>query len=173
MLRYLDGHADPPTWVERLVVDWQRTLVAMEQDDFEWLSARLDAFAKYRLSGATLRHRDCEWKDLRGRSDLFYLLALLHQSYHEFTSPDSVFGRLEEAGALQHRVGPLIEPGQEAEPFVPRVDTRARARARFIRAHGGDENLRMGWQGVFDVSNRRRRSLVDPFAEHYGRWKLG
>ena len=84
-----------------------------------------------------LRQCGAGWAKLPKLRQLFSELALVDHSYHDFGNPDSVFHRLEAAGALAHRVGPRVEPGQEPEPFVPETTTRARARARFIRSHVG------------------------------------
>jgi hypothetical protein len=102
---------------------------------------------------------------------LFDELVLVDQSYHEFASPHSVFARLEEAGGLAHRVGEAIEPGSEELPFVPEVATRAHARARFLREHGGRRELEMDWSRVVDRRTGQQRTLFDPFASDYADWQ--
>ena len=60
-------------------------------------------------------------------------LTLLDHDYHAISEPGSIFDRLEASGTLNHRVGPKVGPGEEPEPYVPDVATRAKPRARFIR----------------------------------------
>ncbi len=154
-----------PSWIPRLLADWARTLDALECGDRAWLSARLDAFAKYELYSAFLAEAGCDWKKLRRKPSLFYELALLDQRYHEFCNPDSVFDRLVAAELLDHRIGDIVAPGEEPEPYIPETSTRARARALFIRENAGREQLVMDWSWVLDKGRRRR--LSDPFAEAY------
>jgi len=85
--------------------------------------------------------------------------------------PGSVFSRLEEAGVLEHRVGPAVAPGAEAEPSVPETATHATARARFIREHAASKELQVGWSWVQDTSSGKVRKLQDPFAKDYGPWE--
>jgi len=161
----------PPSWIARSLADWQDTLDALRRADRAWLSARLDAFAKYELFTIFLAERRLAWRDLSGQKEHFAALALLDHSYHEFASDESVFRWLEQAGALRHRVGPSIAPGHEPEPFVPETTTRARTRARFIRHNAATEGLSVDWSCVVDVANRRRCDLYDPFATEYGPWR--
>lgn len=160
-----------PAWVPRILEDWQATLDAYRRDDRAWLAARLDAFAKYELFSAVLADAGASWESLSTRKDLFDELALLDQSYHEFPDPASVFARLEKANLLRHRVGPRVGPGEEAEPFVPEVGTRARARARFIAANAREADLFCDWDRVVDVKHNRHRKLTNPFATEYGPWE--
>ena len=64
-------------------------------------------------------------------------------------------------------MGDPIRPGGGAEPYVPEVGTRARARARFIREHADRTDLIMNWDRVLQMRNKRVRTLYDPFAEAY------
>ncbi len=77
---------------------------------------------------------------------------------------------MERAGLLAHRVGEPVEPGSEAEPHVPETETRAKARARFIREASG-EGLFMDWSRVVDRLGEQVRDLHDPFAQEYGPWR--
>jgi hypothetical protein len=135
--------------------------------DLDWLSARLDTFAKFSLYSAVLREEGVRWSDLPQRPELFSQLALLDHSYHEFCSPRSVFHRLEAAGLLQHRVGPRVEAGGEGDPFVPETDTRARARARFIRQNAGSRFL-VDWSWIIDNESGTCQQLHDVFAQNLG-----
>lgn len=168
--RFVRSRSDLPEWVPRLIDDWRATLEALERLDLDWLAARLDAFAKYRLYTEVLRQRGTSWARLPRLRHLFHELALLDQSYHEFCNPHSVFRRLELAGALAHRVGPRVEPGQEADPFVPETTTRARARARFIRAHVGKLRI-VDWSWAGDLQTGERWSLFEPFAREFAPWR--
>ena len=168
--RYAASLAQPPSWIPRLLRDWEETLDAAERMDRAWLAARLDGFAKYELYSTFLRQAGSSWKDLRGNDRLFYELALLDHSYHEFSAPSSVFLRLERAHLLEHRVGETITPGCEADPHVPETITRANARARFIRESTSSKHFIMDWTWVEDLQTRRRRRLYEPFAREYGPW---
>jgi hypothetical protein len=53
---------------------------------------------------------------------------------------------------------------------VPKVDTRAKARAEFIRDQSGASGFVMGWSHVVDRRASRCRWLDDPFATGYGPW---
>ena len=163
----------PHPWADRLLADWQLTLDRMAAGDDDWLSVRLDAWIKHRLFGQWLREHGRGWHDLARMPHLFDGLVLLDHNYHEFANPDNVFDLAERAGLLSHRVGPAVAPGDEAEPFVPETATRARARARFLREHGGDRGLEMDWACVLDRAGNRRRWLAGPFAEEYDPWSTG
>lgn len=160
----------PPAWIQRTLADWQRTLLAYEHLDRTWLARHLDAFAKYDFYSAVLADRGCSWAGLRRQTALFRELALLDQSYHELCRDDSVFSQLETAGMLDHRVGSRLEPGQEPEPYVPEVATRARTRARFIRDHRHSSDLELDWSCIHDRRQLRYIRLDDPFAEALGEW---
>jgi len=167
--RYAASLAELPAWIERTLDDWRRTLAALEREDRDWLAARLDAFAKYELLDAFLAEAGASWSDVAADPALAARVALLEHDYHVFGR--GPFAGLEAAELLDHRVGAAVEPGAEAEPFVPDTATRARARARFLAAHRGDPGLVMDWDGVVDLPGLRRRDLSDPFAEEYGPWK--
>lgn len=169
--RLYGGRSDVPSWIPRLLSDWNSMLDAMEQLDCSWLAARLDCFAKYKLYTEVLESTGADWQTLPTLRGTFNVLALLDQNYHEFSNASSVFCRLENAGVLKHRVGEAIAPGREAEPFVPEVQTRAAARARFLKGHSRATGLLMDWSCVHDLSQRRCRPLFDPFADSYGPWK--
>jgi tetratricopeptide (TPR) repeat protein len=160
----------PPDWIHRTLADWEQTLLAYERLDRTWLARHLDAFAKYDFYSAVLADRGCEWTGLLRQTALFRELALLDQSYHEFCHADSVFSQLEAAGMLDHRVGPRIEPGQEPEPYVPEVATRARPRARFIRDHRHSSDFELDWSVIQDRRQHRYIRLDDPFAAELGEW---
>ena len=68
---------------------------------------------------------------------------------------------------LDHRVARCLSSGQEPEPFVAAVNTRARARARFIREHSDGERAYMNWDRAIMRSTGRPVFLTDPFAEAY------
>ena len=144
---------------------------AMERLDRPWLAARLDAFVKYQFYTNVLQAAGASWQNLPARNDLFYTMALLDQSYHEFCNPESLFRRLDDSGLLSHRVGEVSEPGTEPEPYVPPTTTRARARARFIRDHAQELGLTMDWSSVQDLANEQWRELSNPFADAYGPWR--
>jgi hypothetical protein len=162
---------ETPSWVPRILEDWQATLDAYRRGDREWLATRLDAFAKYEFFSAVLADAGASWGDLPGRGALFDELALQEQSYHELSDPRSVFARLEEAQLVRHAVGERIGPGEEAEPFVPEVATRAKARARFIAANAREVDFLVDWDRVVDLKGGRQRLLTDPFATEYGPWE--
>jgi hypothetical protein len=142
----------------------------MARGDLEWLARRLDAFAKHRLFSLVLEHQGSSWTALRGDRRRLCGLALLDHSYHALTE-GSVFGELERAGALDHRVGPAVVAGSEPDRFVPPVATRAQARARFLRRHARGKGLRMDWSCVHERAKSRLRRLTDPFALDFGEWE--
>jgi tetratricopeptide (TPR) repeat protein len=160
----------PPEWVPRLLEDWQQTLLAYERQDRAWLASRMDAFAKYEFYTAVLNAQQCSWAELPRRERLFDELSLLDQSYHEFCCPGSVFRQLERTGLLNHRVGPLIEPGRESDPYIPEVATRAKPRAIFIRDHRNRPEFTIDWSYIQDNRRRRVVHLEDPFAQELGEW---
>jgi hypothetical protein len=169
--RISDAFSERPPWIPRLLTDWSDMLDAMERLDRPWLAARLDAFAKYELYTNVLAAAGASWQTLPARKDLFHSLALLDQNYHEFCNPDSVFCRLENAGLLSHCTGEFTEPGREPDPYIPDTNTRARARALYLRDHANDAGLVMDWSCVHDLERRRWRQLFDPFAQSYGPWQ--
>jgi hypothetical protein len=135
--------------------------------DVAWLSARLDAFAKYRLYCAVLAEQGKQWNDLVRDHALFHELALLDHSYHSFCDPNSVFRRLERLGLLRHRVSDLVEPGAEAEPYVPGLKTRADARARFIVERSSLRDHLLDWSFAASVRGDRFLLLCDPFSHQF------
>ncbi len=168
---YAAARGQVPPWFGRLLDDWDATLRAMQSGDHDWLAARLDAWAKYELFTQVLASDGHRFSDLPRMPHLFDELALLDQNYHEFANPDSVFDLLERQGALAHRVAPPVDPGAEAEPYVPDTPTRASARARFIRRHAGDRDFVVDWSWAANVRTGSRRYLSDPFATSLGPWE--
>jgi len=169
--RYVDRLDEVPGWILESLRDWEDTLTAMESCDRSWLSARLDAFIKYEFYSAVLKEAGTTWEDLPGHEELFAELALLDHSYHDFCSDESVFNMLERDGLLQHRVGPLVLPGQESEPYVPDVAGRAQVRSRFIRDHADDKGrYSMDWVRVIDKHEWREATMFDPASTQYSEW---
>ncbi len=164
-IRYVHQLTNPPSWIPIALGHWEQTLDALEAGNLDWLSAHLDSFAKYRFYTAVLNEQGKSWQQLPNDQTLFNELALLDHSYHSFCDPNSVFDRLEQAGVLRHRLGPCIAPGGEANRFVPSLQTRADARARFIRDHAGNRQYLVDWSMMFDRSDNRCWLLEDPFAE--------
>lgn len=169
--RYVERLGEAPDWFEELLRDWEETLEAFERLDRPWLSARLDAFAKYEVYSSVLSNEGLAWSDLPQRPHLFPELTLLDHSYHNFCDRRSVFALLEQEGLLAHRVGPFVPPGEEREPYVPEVSTRAAARARFIREHAGEDHYIVDWPRAWDYRNSQSASLEDPFAREFGPWR--
>jgi hypothetical protein len=169
--RFVSRLSDPHPWTGRLLRDWAETLNRLEDGDEDWLAVRLDPWIKRRLFSAWLAQRGASWDQVPRRPDLLDGLALLDQDYHTFAGPLILFDRLEAAGLIEHRTVEAVAPGGEAEPFVPAVASRARARARFIRTHSGTAGLLMDWAAVFDLTSGRSRRLDDPFATEFGPWR--
>jgi hypothetical protein len=162
---------DPPEWLARLLADWTETINRLRLRDEDWLAARLDPWIKHRLFSTWLAERGAQWAAVRSRPDLLDGLAVLDQDYHTFTGPATLFDRLEQTGLVDHQTGPRIEPGDEPEPFVPNLATRAKARARFIVTNSGNADLLMDWPAVLDRAGGRCRWLDDPFATEFGPWE--
>lgn len=166
--QYAERLADPPDWIPWALDNWARMLDAFDNRDLDWLSTRLDAFAKYRVFSAIVASRGKTWADLSHDVVLANELALLDQSYHAFCRPDSLFQRLEQAGLMRHRLQPYVAPGDEPEPFVPRTGTRADARARAIRQRAEDRrHVVMDWSYMYDRCSSQIHSLTHPFATEY------
>ena len=164
--RYVDNlRGRAPVWTTQLLEDWECMLNAMQQLDHDWLARRLDAFAKYEFYSAVLQQNGHSWQSLPRSSRMFRELALLDHSYHSFTSEDSIFGRLEDAGLLDHRAAAVIEAGEEETPYVPHTTTRARARALFIKENSPSDQLYMDWSLAHH--NGKTFELLDPFAKNY------
>ena len=168
--RYVNALSSVPAWMHEALQDWDDTLTAMERLDRDWLAPRLDAFAKYEYYSAVLRDAKSSWSRLPRKTSLFNELALLDHSYHDFSDPESVFTLMESDGLLDHRVGPLVAPGDEPEPFVPQTGTRATPRARFIKEHAGQDRYLVDWSSIADRQERRTMRSGDPFAEQFDEW---
>ena len=69
--------------------------------------------------------------------------------------------------STQARLGQ--SPGDEEEPFVPSVSTRARP--GFLWEHHTLRNLVLDWHFAYDPRRSQDRLLDDPFAQHYGPWQ--
>ncbi len=161
----------PASWIPLILAAWQRTLKALEEGDREWLGRRLDAFIKRDLLEGLLAAEGVSWNELPGQRERFCRLALHDQDYHAIGQADSLFERLERADLIEHRLVSRVEAGNEREPYVPEVETRARPRARLIRDHAGDRTLLLDWSGVLDRKRRKVRRLHDPFAAEFGPWE--
>jgi hypothetical protein len=165
---YAEQYPDPPAWIPWALTNWSRMLDAFDQRDLDWLSTRFDAFAKYRIYKSIVEGRGLTWANLIYNQELTHELALLDQSYHSFCRSDSLFHRLEQAGLMQHRLQPYVGPGEEPEPFVPEVGTRAEARARMIRQHATNRNsVVMDWSCMYDRETAQLHTLLSPFATEY------
>ncbi len=167
---WADRRRDAPPWVARCLQDWADTLAAMQRGDEPWLARRLDAFAKLRLFDSVLTHMGGSWATLPGDAQRLRALTLIDHSYHAITDPTSVFDTMVGSGLIEHRVGAPMAAGTETERWVPPVATRARARARFLAAHGGMPGLRVDWGGVYEPTTGRWRLLGDPFALEFDSW---
>lgn len=110
--------------------------------------------------------RGLEWRDILGSEPRFSQLVLLDQVYHAISDPDSSFEKLEADGVMTQRLAPRVLPGQEPEPYLPDVGTRALARARFIREHQGRSQLVMAWNCA-GSGERAAPSPQRPFAREY------
>ena len=171
--RYYEALEEPPSWIPRLLEEWDSVLTAFAKNDLDWLAARLDAFIKYDFYSAILEGSGRSWKSLVNQEQGFAELALLDQSYHAFSDPESVFKKCEKSGHVAHRVAPYLEPGGEDEPWVPPNRTRASARARFIVENAGEPDLVVNWDYVARRTDSFVRRLDDPFAEEFGPWENG
>ncbi len=170
--RYVELLDEVPGWISRLLKDWEDTLSAMESLNRPWLAARLDTFAKYEFYSAILKDEGLSWSELPDHPEMFAELALLDHSYHDFCNDESVFSVLEQNGLLKHRVAPQVLPGDEPDPFVPDIPTRAKARARFIREHFADrDRYLMDWSRVIDWQESRTAGIVEPGAGEYSDWE--
>lgn len=170
--RWAAGCPDAPPWVERCLMDWRRTLDALEQDDLDWLRSHLDAFAKHALMDAVLAGEGVPWEGLGARRGVLALLTLLDHDYHELGRPDGLLRRLELSGLFTHRVAPPLDAGAEAEPFVPGLGTRADARARRIRESPHDPGLVCDWSWIARPTTRAVSRLGDPFAVQPGPFEV-
>jgi proteasome accessory factor A len=160
--RYVAKTANAPAWMTQVLAIWETTLAALRRNDTEWLGRRLDPWIKHRVFSTCLEERGCSWDELPNCETLASTLAVLNQNYHEFCNPASVFTQLEAQGELTHRVVPLSLPGGEAEPFVPDVATRGRARARWIKEHSGRQDVFGDWMRLEDRTSQQKWLLDDP-----------
>lgn len=167
MRRFVAETCVAEEWMPRILNQLQATIDAWQRNDIDWLAARFDAFAKYKLWDGMLDEMGKTWGELPNDRSIMAELALVSQSFHEFTDPNNVFSLLESAGVLEHRVGYEIPPGGESEPFEPEVNTRAKARARWICQNSPNANVVMDWDTVSDYRLGTRFTLSDPFATEY------
>lgn len=156
-----------PAWIDRSLAQWEETLRHLAEPNVEWLAQRLDAFIKYAFYSMILEDNKISWRELPQRAGMFNELALLDHRYHEFTSEKSWFSVLDRNGHLQQRVCEAVEPGEEAEPFIPPVQTRARARAKLIREKAGTKTMVVDWAWVNDMTTGQPLMLDDPFAQEF------
>lgn len=160
--RYVSRLRHPPAWMSQLLAIWETTLSALRRNDVTWLGQRLDPWIKHRVFESWLSQRGHHWSQLPGNEAVASALALLNQDYHEFCNSDSVFAQLEASGELKHRVTAAIAPGSEPEPYVPQVNTRGLARARWIQERAGCQEVVADWMRLRDERERMEWSLDDP-----------
>ena len=165
--RFVAQSAESADWMPGILDIWQATLDAWQEHDIEWLAARFDTFTKFKIWDDVLHEMGKSWLALPNDDAALAKLALVGQNYHDFTDPENVFSQLDGMGLLEHRVGPTIPPGGEPEPFVPDVETRARARARLICQRANDPDLIVEWESAHDCKSNQQMWLGDPFAEAY------
>ncbi len=156
-----------PAWIDRSLGQWEETLHHLTGPNIEWLAQRLDAFIKYAFYSMILEGNNISWRDLPQRAGMFNELTLLDHRYHEFTSEKSWFSVLDRKGLLQQRMCDFVEPGEEAEPFIPPVQTRAAARAKLIREKAGTKTMVVDWAWVNDMTTGQPLMLDDPFAQEF------
>lgn len=157
-----------PAWTWVTLRRWADTLRAFRTGDLDWLRERLDPFAKHELFAATLGARGVRLSNVRGNDDSFARLSLIDHSWHEFTDDESAFAEWDARGMLNHRVVDSLDPGDESDPWIPAVETRARPRARFLVENASKKRHIMSWTRATDRRTGATWPLLDPFATSYG-----
>lgn len=155
-----DRWDDPPKWVFRVIIAWEETLVALEKNDHDWLSSRLDAWLKYDLYTALLAQHGANWRDVSQQCKLFDHLLLMDQNYHAINEEVSLFGLLASRGIIGQQVEPC---DTELEPFVPELGTRGTDRARFIKKWQSSAVFIADWDTISNRNGTIKQLLSDPF----------
>ncbi|HEV7403707.1 MAG TPA: proteasome accessory factor PafA2 family protein [Chthoniobacteraceae bacterium] len=86
---------------------------------------------------------------------------------------EGLFGQLDRAGVLRHRVAALEETVLARAREEPPADTRAQLRGALVRELGAPAargQLQVNWSRITDTGRGRRVEMADPFATRM-RWK--
>ncbi len=160
--RYIEQFEEVPAWVGKVLAIWESTLNALERNDLPWLSQRLDPWIKYRVFSEYLAQKELTWSQIAHHRDWMSELALVNQNYHELTSEASIFAELEANRSIRHRVVQETNPGSEPEPYVPALQSRATARARWISENAGCGDAQADWDQVGLRDSNQCWRLDDP-----------
>lgn len=152
-----------PPWAKEVCRRWRQVLERLEKGAGE-VATSLDWAIKLALFE---RHRGLAASGRSGRrkaSDVDAELCEIDTRFGEL-SQRSIFGALDEAGALDHRIEErgAIEDAMETPP----PGGRAELRGRVIRSILGDRSqYQCGWGRIVDAKEDLELDLSDPFATH-------
>lgn len=151
-----------PNWAPEFIRVWQDVLDKLEFMPFR-LDNALDWRIKRRLFAEHLAARGLSWNSPPGElAALRSELAMIDLEYGEIIT-GGIFGDLDDAGVLTHRV--VDDPGAVARAIGnPPTGTRAWARGQAVRAlYSSSIKGTADWMSVSDPVNNTRLDLSDPF----------
>ncbi|MGQ0680279.1 MAG: depupylase/deamidase Dop [Actinomycetota bacterium] len=118
--KYLANQDEDPITAD-VVLRWEQTLVALEQDPMS-LAHQLDWVAKYQMINAYQQRQGLEWGDPK--------LSLIDLQYHDIRLDRGVYYKMVESGQIETLV---TEEQIQRAVTEPPVDTRAYFRGKALR----------------------------------------
>ncbi|MCR9096671.1 MAG: proteasome accessory factor PafA2 family protein [bacterium] len=154
-----------PDWAPRVCERWREALDDLENDSPS-LSTRLDWKIKHALFEDRLERRGTSWSELTRWEGLGAELCEIDTRFGELGSA-GLFRRLDEAGALEHRLSELgsVEEAMESAPPGGRAEVRGRA-IRELREKDDSGRYRCGWEAILDDEEGRTFDMSDPFGRN-------
>jgi tetratricopeptide (TPR) repeat protein len=151
-----------PEWAPRVCERWRETLDQLETDPSS-LSTRLDWAIKRALFEDRIGRSNTSWNDLTTGSGLGAELCEIDTRFGEL-GPAGLFRRLDQAGALDHR---LPELGSVDDAITsPPPGGRAEVRGRAIQELGTEEDrdrYKCKWELILDQEEGRIFDMADPY----------
>lgn len=140
--------------IDRVLDLWERTLKAVESEDFSLVEREIDWIMKFRLLDRYRSQRGISWSDPR--------IAQLDLAYHDIRRDRGIFYLLEAKGAVAR----VTDDARIAEAqTVPPQTTRAKLRGDFIaRAQERHRDFTVDWVHL-KLNDHTQRTVLckDPF----------
>lgn len=151
-----------PEWAPRVCERWREVLDQLEADPSS-LSTRLDWTIKHALFENRIGRGNTSWEDLTAGGGLGAELAEIDTRFGELGSA-GLFHRLDQAGALDHRLPELgsVEDAMTSPPPGGRAEVRGRT-IQELHAEEDRDRYKCKWELIVDQEDGRIFEMADPF----------